>query len=1004
MRPRASVRSDAPALSLNGDWCFRYSPTTLGLDEAIADPEFDDTSWDVLPVPAHWVLQGDGAYGRPAYTNVQYPFPIDVPRVPDENPTGDYRRRFDLPAGWKVKRTLLRFDGVESAYRVWLNGAEVGAAKGSRLVQEFDVTGMVQPAGNVLVVRVHQWSTGSYLEDQDQWWLPGIFRDVTVLGRPVGGIEDVWVDADFDHLTGAGRLTTELDAGPAAFPITLRIPELAVEQTWDGPAAVAPVAVDVVEPWSADSPRLYEAEISSRGETISLRVGFRTVRTAGDSFTVNGRPVVFRGVNRHETHPERGRVFDEQHARADLELMKQHNVNAIRTSHYPPHPRLLDLADEYGLWVIDECDLETHGFADLDWVGNPSDDPRFEAMYLDRIERTVERDKNHPSIVLWSLGNEAGTGRNLAAMADWVHHRDPRRPVHYEGDYVGAYTDVCSRMYPTPQEIESLAADAVPGQLLGCTPAEAARQRAKPFLLCEYGHAMGNGPGALAEHDALFDAHPRLHGGFVWEWRDHGLLTRTADGASFYAYGGDFGETVHDGNFVMDGLVLSDGTPTPGLAEFKVVSAPVRFAFEGPSLTVHNRCHSASTAHLAFTWSLEADGRLVAAGELAVPPVPAGERAMVDLPAQAFLAADAGASVEHWLTVRAVLAHDTSWASAGHLIAAAQCDRTPQSGFPASTRPPRRQRPATTSFPDREVIASTSDSGAAVELGGAEFDRTTGELARLGALPAGGPKLELWRAPTDNDLGTGGPSYEDADPQLTSGHGTAAPSSAERWRREGLDRLVHRTQHVEIGADGVQRRVRVGAAHSARSVDVHYRWSSTGTGLRLRVEIIPDAGWDITWPRTGIRFELPAEIARADWFGTGPGESYPDSRSAALVGRFTAAVDELTVPYARPQESGHRSDLRELSLTDHHERALTLRTVPDVHGRRPGFTLSRWTPQQLAVATHPHELPESDHVHLVVDAAQHGLGSRACGFDVLPQHAHRPAARTIELHIDVGTD
>lgn len=1003
---RSSLRSDAPAVSLNGNWRFRYSDTTLGLDEAIVDPDFDDASWDSIPVPAHWVLHGDGAYGRPIYTNVQYPFPIDAPRVPDENPTGDYRRSFDLPAGWDAERTLLRFDGVESVYRVWLNGSEVGAGKGSRLVQEFDVTDLVRPAGNVLVVRVHQWSIGSYLEDQDQWWLPGIFRDVTVLGRPAGGIDDVWLNADYDHTTGSGRLAVEVVADPTSFPVTLCVPELGLEVVWESPGSVAAIPIEAVDPWSAESPRLYDATVSSRSETISQRIGFRTVRVVGDAFTVNGRRVVFRGVNRHETHPERGRVFDERHARADLELMKQHNVNAIRTSHYPPHPRLLDLADEYGFWVIDECDLETHGYVSLDWAGNPSDDARFEAQYLDRIERTVERDKNHPSIVMWSLGNESGTGRNLAAMSRWVHQRDPRRPVHYEGDYTGQYTDVYSRMYPNLQETESIAADAVPGQLLGCNPAEAARQRSKPFLLCEYGHAMGNGPGALAEYDALFDAYPRLHGGFIWEWRDHGLLTRTPeDHTPFYGYGGDFGEAVHDGNFVMDGLVLSDGTPTPGLAEFKAVSAPVLFTFDGRTVAVRNRYHAISTQHLVFEWSLEKAGHRVVAGRLSIPPVPAGSSATIALPDEAFPASSADPATECWLTVRAVLADHTPWAPAGYVVAAAQSDVTPASGFPPSS-PDQSGRGAALG-PASAVPAGDHDNGPVPEepqrtvtLGIAEFDRLTGQLVRLGDLLVGGPWLELWRAPTDNDRGSGFPSYVRADPRLTFGHGEPGPSSAERWLQEGLDRLVHRIDQVEVSTGSLRTRVRVSAANSGESVELTSRWTPTDTGIQLRVDVVPSPGWRTTWPRTGIRFALPAEVSHASWFGTGPAESYPDSCAAALVGRFHAAVDDLAVRYARPQETGHRSGLRELVLTDLHDRGLTLRTHPDVSGSRPGFTLSRWTPQQMAAAHH-HELPPSDRLHLFIDAAQHGLGSRACGLDVLPHHANWPAARTLELHFGV---
>ena len=446
LRPaRSWLHSDAPSRSLNGPWRFRLSPTASVAEDFAADG-FDDSGWDSIPVPSHWVLQGDGAYGRPIYTNVQFPFPIDPPHVPDENPTGDYRRHFDVPADWSdAERVVLRFDGVESLFKVWVNGDEIGSASGSRLAHEFDVTSSVRPGDNVVAVRVHQWSAASYVEDQDQWWLPGIFRDVTLIARPAGGIEDVWLRTGFDN--GRGRIETEITADATAFPVTLRLPELGIEQVWATAADVAPLDVDGVEPWSAEQPRLYDVTVSTAAESIALRVGFRTVEIRGDQFLVNGRRVVFHGMNRHETHPERGRVFDEEHAREDLARMKRFNVNAIRTSHYPPHPRLLDLADELGFWVILECDLETHGFDKLDWVGNPSDDPAWREAYLDRIQRTVERDKNHPSIVIWSLGNEAGTGSNLAAMSAWVHARDTGRPVHYEGDHAGEYTDIYSRMY-----------------------------------------------------------------------------------------------------------------------------------------------------------------------------------------------------------------------------------------------------------------------------------------------------------------------------------------------------------------------------------------------------------------------------------------------------------------------------------------------------------------------------------------------------------------------------
>ncbi|MEU9288545.1 glycoside hydrolase family 2 TIM barrel-domain containing protein [Streptomyces sp. NPDC048275] len=967
--PRSWLHSDAPSLSLNGPWRFHLSPTASVAQDFAAEG-FDDTGWDSIPVPSHWVLQGDGAYGRPIYTNIQFPFPIDPPHVPDENPTGDYRRHFSLPSARSDgDRVVLRFEGVESLFKVWVNGVEIGSASGSRLAHEFDVTCAVHPGDNVVAVRVHQWSAASYVEDQDQWWLPGIFRDVTLLVRPAAGIEDVWLRTGFGN--GHGHLDPEVVAGAEAFPVTLRIPELGIEQVWATAADVQPLDIAGVEPWSAEQPRLYDATVSTTAESISLRVGFRTVEIRGDQFLVNGRRVVFHGVNRHEAHPERGRVFDEEHAREDLARMKRFNVNAIRTSHYPPHPRLLDLADELGLWVVLECDLETHGFDKVGWVGNPSDDPVWREACLDRIQRTVERDKNHPSIVIWSLGNEAGTGSNLAAMSAWVHARDAGRPVHYEGDYTGDYTDIYSRMYASVAETEQIGADDPRTALLNCTPAQSARQRTKPFLLCEYAHAMGNGPGAFDQYEALVHRYPRLHGGFVWEWRDHGILATTPDGTPYYAYGGDFAEVVHDGNFVMDGMLLSNDVPTPSLHEYKAVAQPVHFTFDTDKVALSNLRHSADTSDLRFRWRVEHDGTPVASGELQAPIVTAGGSEWVQLPHIA-VSPDA----ETWLTIDAVLAAATPWAPEGHVIATAQLDRSLRRPAPA-VRPRRDWQP----------------SEGQLTLGIAEF--VNGSLTRLAGRAVTGPRVELFRAPTDND-------ESPSDGVEESDAGNTGVSNADLWRRDGLHRLTSRRLSVEQAADALRTLDKVSAANSATSLTVETVWSLEGGELELRVEIQPSGNWRTVWPRIGVRFDLPdgeAPVDGAEWFGLGPLESYPDSLRAARTGRFSSTVQDLTVDYARPQESGHRSQLRRLTLTSGDTTVLRLEALPDLRGRRPGFTLGRHTPQQIARARHPFELPETTTTHLIIDAAQHGLGSRACGPDVQPEFTLRPEARTIRLRI-----
>jgi beta-galactosidase len=966
--PRARLRSDAKTLSLDGTWRFRLHDR-VPRDEVDGVPPFAATpagvadvtepDWSDLPVPSHWVLHGHGA---PAYTNIRYPFPVDPPHVPDRNPTGDHVRTVDLPDWWPAGgRTLLRLDGAESLARVWVNGRAVGWSTGSRLTTEYDVTEHLRPGANTVAIRVHQWSQGSYLEDQDQWWLPGVFRSVTLEHRPDGGLDDVFVTADRDPATGRGTLVVETVT--TATQVTVRLPETGLEAQVT-PGTPARVDVGTVDAWSAEEPRLYDVAVATDAETVRLRVGFRRVEVVDDRLLVNGVPLVFHGVNRHETHPDRGRVFDEVTLRADLSLMKRHGVQAIRTAHQPPHPRFLELADEYGFWVVLECDLETHGFWEVGWSGNPSDDPAWRDAYLDRVRRTVERDKNHPSVVVWSLGNESGTGRNLAAMADWIRRRDPSRPIHYEGDTEGAYTDLYSRMYPTLEEIDSVCGDlAMPVHEVG--PAAGARQRAKPFVLCEYGHAMGNGPGSLADYQDRFERWSRLHGGFVWEWRDHGILTTTADGSTYFGYGGDFGEPVHDGVFVMDGLVLSDGTPSPALADLGALWAPVRFTRTGSSLIVHSQRAHADTADLAVSWELRVDGRVVDGGALDVPPVRPGRDVIVALPSDA-VAPRRGR--EAHLTLRASLRRDTVWAPRGQVVAEVQ---TPV-----------------------EVVPLTPSARLSGTLPTAAVFGEDGALRSWFGIDVAVLVPELWRAPTENDRACGQGSYETTSPELSAGRGDeSVPPSADRWRERGLDRLTHRVTAVENEGGVLVQRLRSMPAGTGSGIDSEFRWSGDGDDLRLRWSAVPVGPWDCTWPRIGLHLDLPDDLGDAvEWWGTGPHESYPDAANGVVIGRFASSVDALGVRYARPQETGHRPGLRELRIG-----RLCIDAQRGAGADLPGFQLARHTAQQWDRAEHPHELAPSDRLHLYLDAAQHGLGSRACGPDVLPRFALWPRQVALEM-------
>ncbi|MFE7326083.1 glycoside hydrolase family 2 TIM barrel-domain containing protein [Streptomyces sp. NPDC057565] len=914
--------SDAGRMSLNGDWRFRLSPTASAEDASFAQSGFDASGWGTVAVPGHWVLQGAG--GAPAYTNVVYPFPVDPPLVPTENPTGDHLLTFDLPAGWpEGGECVLRFDGVESAARVWLNGEELGDFKGSRLPHEFAVGGVVRAEGNVLAVRVHQWSSGSYLEDQDQWWLPGIFRDVTLLHRPDGAPRDFFVHAGYDHRAGTGTLRVECDGADGR----VLVPGLGVDVATDEAVTVP------VEPWTAETPRLYDGELVTAGERIPLRIGFRTVAVEDGVVKVNGRRVLFRGVNRHEFHPETGRTVDAHTMRRDLVLMKRHNINAVRTSHYPPHPAFLDLCDELGLWVIDECDLETHGFVDLEWRNNPVDDERWTPALLDRAARLVERDKNHASVIIWSLGNECGSGRGLTAMAEWVKGRDPDRLVHYEGDLSCKDVDLYSRMYPTHAEVELIGKRA---EDPWSDPALDARRRAMPFIMCEYGHAMGNGPGGLSEYQRLFEQYERCQGGFVWEWIDHGI----AHPEHGFAYGGDFGEELHDGNFVCDGLLFPDRTPSPGLIEYKKVVEPVRIEAGTSAGTVRivNGYDFADLGHLEFVWSHEGDGELRASGPLTVPGLAPGAQAEVALP-------EGGEGV--W-TVRAVLAEDAAWAGRGHVVAWGQ----PAVGavVPAAAAVGSRPEAA-----DGEIV-----------LGGGVFDAATGALVRLGDVPVQALRLDVWRAPTDNDNG--------AAWQPDERYGL-------RWRELGLHRMRHRIDAVEMGKDSLTVRTWVAPAGVDTGLRTEYRWTADGERLGLTVSVAPEGEWRVPLPRLGIRFGLPAAYGGARWFGGGPGEAYPDTRAASMLGRWEMSVDAMQTPYVRPQENGARADVRWAELTDGDGAGVR------AEGGAPfWFSARRWTSEQLDTAGHRPDLVAGETVWVHLDHALQGIGSQSCGPGVLPEY------------------
>ncbi|AQP49973.1 hypothetical protein BW733_03085 [Tessaracoccus flavescens] len=599
-------------------------------------------------------------------------------------------------------------------------------------------------------------------------------------------------------------------------------------------------------------------------------------------------------------------MFNVESVRAQLHLMKRNNINAIRTSHYPPHPLFFDLTDELGFWVIDECDLETHGFEFAGWVENPTDDPRWRDALLDRIERTVERDKNHPSIIAWSLGNESWTGQNAAAMAAWVHRRDPERPVHFEPDFEGRYTDIVSRMYAPVEEMEDMSAGT--GDNTWASPGRNAELAKRPMILCEYAHAMGNGAGTLADYERRFDSLPQWHGGFVWEWRDHGLRRTTEDGRQFYAYGGDFGEEIHDGSFVCDGMVLSDGTPTPMLAEFAAVTTPIKLTADAGKVTIENRRHDGDTSDLRFTWHDELHGRRIGTGDLSVPDLEPGESCTVSLPG--FEPREG----ELWRTVEAVTVAATPWAEEGHVVSRTQVHLADGATCPS--------------------VATADEApaldGATIVFGTARFDARTGDLTELDGRQVSGPRLELWRAPTENDSLGSFPAYVDAEPDATRGRGAPAPSSAEQWRAHGLDRLHRRVLAVNAEPGRLVVRHRYAPAASREAVLVELTWTLRAVALHLEATADPTHGVEGDMaadrtplrapgrPRAGrmVRHRAGGELCRLPRGGPGrtlrvrrgrPGRRLRQSPRRAGIG---PSLGSCCSPASRSQRRGGRGSCR----------------------------------------------------------------------------------------------
>lgn len=932
-------------VDLTGPWSFRLFDHPRRVPDTFTTQLQD--GWDVVQVPHLWQVDG---YGQLQYTDEGYPFPIEPPLVPSDDPTGGYQRVVGLVRPEPGEQVVLRFDGVESYAEVYLNGAFVGMTKGSRLAAEFDVTEHVVDGDNLLAVKVLQFSDGTYLEDQDMWWASGIFRDVYVVTRPAARLTDFRVQTRCRDDGAADVTLTAWATGATAIEWTVADGGVTVASAGLAPGTEATVTVPAPRFWNPETPHLYDMTLTVRAgdevsEVVPHRLGLAEVTWADGQLRLNGQRFVMHGVNRHDHDDHRGRAVGIDRVRRDLALMKQHNINAVRTSHYPNDPRFYELCDELGLFVLAETDVETHGFANIGDLPRLTDDPAWETAFVDRIERHVLAQRNHACIVMWSLGNESGFGRNISAMTRRCHELDPARPVHYEEDRNADVVDVVSTMYSRVSQMNDFGEHPNP----------------KPRILCEYGHAMGNGPGGLSEYQAVFDRWDSIQGHFVWEWSDHGLAALTADGREYHTYGGDHGDLPNNGNFCIDGLVFPWQEPSPGLAEYKQVICPVRLTWTDGTLTVTNRRYFTDISDVEISLETLHDGTVVSTGTVRPGDLAAGKS--MSWPVEVY----AAATGETLLTARVTSTQPHPWAPAPRELGVFQ--------FPVALAPR-----AALHAPDVVPLAvSEVDHRLRVESPTAlvELDLLDGTLTTWRAngrdVLAAPPRLGFWTPLIDNHR----------------------QEHEELWEPRFLHLMQTSTREVR----------RLDDADGAVVVEVLQRIAppvlDLGMHVRLVYTIRPDGRIDLAAsgvpygdyhdliPRIGLTFEVPGDTRGVQWYGRGPGENYPDSAAASTIGRWSSDVESMFTPYVVPQDCANRGDVRWAAFTAPEGDGLLV-TRPGDPADAP-FSFSAWpyTSDDIDEARHRTDLVARDAVTVNVNHRVLGLGSNSWGSEVLDRYRVR---------------
>ncbi len=954
-------RSDRFQL-LNGEWKFRYYSSIYDVTESFYEKGYDVSGFDQVTVPGVWQMDG---YDTHQYTNIRYPFPFDPPYVPQDIPCGAYVHNFEYHREKKAPKAFLNFEGVDSCFYVWVNGTYAGYSQVPHATSEFDVTDLLNEGENTLAVLVLKWCDGSYLEDQDKFRMSGIFRDVYLLKRPEKTIRDYYITTDVEKDSVVVKLDMHFSE-PVETKVTIEDKYGAVVARGEA-AENGVLELTVLNPvlWNAENPYLYQVILTMPDEVIVDRIGFRTIEIKDKVVYFNGEKIKFRGVNRHDSDPETGFVINARQIKKDLMLMKQHNFNAIRSSHYPNAPYFYQMCDEYGFMVIDEADIEAHGpfmlyrKEDTDqnrfqhWNEKIADDPAWEKAIVDRVRLMVQRDKNRPSIIMWSMGNESAYGCNFEKALAWTKKFDPDRITQYESARYRNYDitydyenlDLYSRMYPSLQEIEDYLKN----------------DGSKPFLLVEYCHSMGNGPGDFEDYFQMIHKDDRMCGGFVWEWCDHAIAHGTAEnGKTRYYYGGDHGETIHDGNFCVDGLVYPDRTPHTGLLEYKNVYRPVRvvsYDQKNGQIVLHNYMDFDNLKdYVDISYEMTQDGLTVEKGKLANVVAAPHSDAEVELKLQVPNTGKVYLKLIYRLKKQMPLLEQGYELGFDEMKLANEDDRNRQ-----AVKWMEQEKAIGTIHVkenDRQIVLQAKDFTYVLDKRTGLFE----DMQFAGRSYMNHPmELNIWRAPTDNDM------Y--IKQEWKKAHYDAAYTRAYRIEVLQNKHGVLIMEHVAVVADTVQK-----------ILDVKMTWKINEDGkIEAVIEAIKDKEFP-DLPRFGIRMFLNKKMDEITYFGMGPQESYRDKHQASCHGLFRSKVAQMHEDYIRPQENGSHYDCDYVELTNGQCGIAAVSKNPF------SFNASVYTQEELERVSHNYELKESDSIVFCMDYAMNGIGSNSCGPDVLDKY------------------